>query len=519
MSQTIKRTLLLGAVLLCCAWWAPSASAGPIDALRREAYQLEKARDCEGAYKKYEELKAQVSSLRSRRKRARLAAFVATKMAKLKKCYDNCTPTEEEKKYLEQAKQYAEKRQKRRAFRILVRLLRGKNPRCTSWKEGHELRKTLAGTIKRRQHQKSVDPCDLSDDTKKELTDLGTKIQELEGKMAQLQSPKQALPEPPSPPRWARKSRAKGRYYRYWLRRWKRRTRRRMRRNRYRYEYKRLMKLQSGFRDIRTMRDRVWKLREEFQSCDQVYTALKGRSQSLKSTEDKAYDSIVSLYKGRVKRMRNYMRYYAGRYRKLQKQQKLDKASIDSLKNTMQKQQEFVDTVTQDLMLLSNMLVFKPNDKSEGTLLTNSMDSFQKLMGNQKKLFDAIKKRYPQFLQTQEGRQQLQKQLATLERFEKVLERFAGKQTGDQAEKTKRTLQAVRASIMLLEKADSELAGKPTLPNKTSGATAASLKAPTAAAQGTKGNSWGWLFLVIGLLLIGGASFYLWKERQKRTLG
>jgi hypothetical protein len=510
--------MVAAAVVAVCGFFPANAGAGPIDQLRREALRMERARDCEGAYKKYEEIQVQMGTMRNSRRKRRLLAFVATKMARLRKCYEGCTPSEQEKQYLAQAKQYAEKRQKRRAYRILLRLLRGKNPRCRSWKEAHDLRKTLAGGLKRRRHQKSVDPCDLSETTKQEMTTLGQNIKDLEAKVQVLQQADQPLPAPPAPPRWARKSRRGGYYYRRWLRRWKYRTRRRMRRRRVRYEYKRLMKLQRSFRDIRTMRDRVWKLREEFQNCDQVYTALKDRTTSLKKTEDTAYTSIVTLYKGRVNRMRRYMRYYAGRYRKLKKQQKGDKDTIDSLKTTMQRQQQFIDNVTQDLMLLSNMLVLKPGKTSEGTVLQNSMAQFQDLMNNQQKLFATIKKRFPQFLQTADGRKRLQQQINTLERFEKVLERFVDKQTGAKGEKMKKTLQVVRASIMLLEKADKELAGKPVLPEKSNAPAAASLKTATTPANPNKRNSWGWLFLVIGLGLIGGASFYLWKERQKLPL-
>jgi len=324
------------------------------------------------------------------------------------------------------------------------------------------------------------------------------------------------MPDPPDPPRWARKSRAGGRYYRRWLRRWKWRTRRRMRRNRYRLEYKRLMKLQASFREIRTLRDQVWKYREEFQNCDQVYTALRSRGSSLKQAEGTAYKGIVNLYSGRVKRMKRYMRYYARRYKKLKKSQKTDQQTIQSLQTTLQRQQEFIDNVTQDLVLLSNMLVFKKNNPSEGTLLQGSMGSFQALMNDQKKLFAAIKKKYPHYLQSANGRKQLQNQLASLERFEKVLERFGDKQTGDKAAKINNTLQSVRASIALLEKADKELASKP-VTAAGNAASAASLKAPAAASQSGGRSSWGWLFLVIGLGLIGGASFYLWREKQKRV--
>lgn len=504
-------------VLACTALWVGDTWASSIDQLRREAAQMERSRDCEGAYKKYEELKVQIGTIRSSRKRRRLLAFVATKMARLEKCYTGCTPTEQDKKYLEQAKQYAERRQRKRAYRILVRLLRGKNPRCKSWSDAHALRRSLGSSLKTRKHQKSVDPCDLSDGTRQKLVTVGQRIRALETKIEILQQSNAKLPNPPAPPRWARKSRRGGRYYRIWLRRWKRRTRRKMRRNRYRYEYKRLMKLQRSFKDIRELRDSVWKLREDFQSCDQVYTALKQRSRSLRKSEDNAYTSIVSLYKGRVSRMQRYMRYYARKYRKVRKQQKNDKSTIDSMKRAMSRQQEFIDNVTQDLMLLSNMLVFKPKGPSEGTLLQNSMAHFQQLMGDQKKLFAAIQKRYPRFLQTAEGRKKLQEQIGTLERFEKVLERFVNKQTGDKAEKAKQTLQSVRASIMLLEKADESLAKKPVLASSDP-ARAAALRTSASSGQKNK-NSWGWLFLVLGLSLIGGASFYLWKERQRQKLG
>jgi len=129
-------------------------------------------------------MQQQISALKSSRKKRRLKAFVATKMARLEKCYKACTPTEEEKQFLAQAKEYAEKKQRKRAYRILARLLRRKNPKCKSWSEGHALMKTLAASLKVRRHQKSIDPCDLSPETKTELTSLGERIQKLETKIS-----------------------------------------------------------------------------------------------------------------------------------------------------------------------------------------------------------------------------------------------------------------------------------------------------------------------------------------------
>lgn len=494
------------------------ASAQSLDSLRREAIQLERARDCEGAYKKYQEFKDKALMMRRTRRRSGLLAFAATKMMRLKPCYEKCVPSDQEKQYLAQAKDYRERGQKRRAYRMLLRLLRGKNPRCTSWQEAHKWRLELRTKVKRRRSQKSVDPCDIEDDTKQKLTDAKTQIQQMQTELVALQKP-MALPAPPKPPRWARK----GRRYRWWLRRWKRRTQRKLRRKAERTEMRRLQKILGYYQKINTLRESIFTWREQFQNCDEVYTSLKEQSRTLKSSQEQTHQAVVSLYNGRVKRFQNRMRWFAGRYYRLKRNQKTDRSTVKALRENLQQQRELLDGVTQDLLALSNLLVFKPKQAGEGTLLQNSMGNFQKLMSDQRAMFAALQKQYPGYMQSDKGRKQLHNHLSALGRFEKVLERFQDRYTGDKSDKIRQTLHAVRGSILLFEKAEREMARKaPTTQNgspASSGNAAVMRTSQPASVTGkpSSGSSpWGWLLLALGLVLALGASWYLWRERQMR---
>ena len=81
----------------------------------------------------------------------------------------------------------------------------------------------------------------------------------------------------------------------------------------------------------------------------------------------------------------------------------------------------------------------------------NNAQALQGLMTDQGKLFAALKKNYPQYMSSAEGRRGLRQHLGTLERFEKALERFQNQQGPGGNEKIGKTLQAVRASILVLE--------------------------------------------------------------------
>lgn len=494
------------------------ASAQSLDSLRRDAIRMERSRDCEGAYKKYEEFRDKAQLMRRSRRRSGLLAFAATKLMRLKRCYEKCNPSEQEKKYLEQAKDYRERGQRRRAYRMLLRLLRGKNPRCSSWKEAHKWRLELRTRVKRRRSQKSVDPCDIEDDTKQKITDAKTQIQQMQQDLTALQKPL-LLPEPPKPPRWARK----GRRYRWWLRRWKRRTRRKLRRRAERTEMRRLQKILSSYQKINTLRENIFTWREQFQNCDEVYTSLKEQSRSLKTSQDQAHQAVVSLYNGRVKRFQNRMRWFAGRYYRLRRNQKTDRSTVKALRANLQQQRELLDGVTQDLLALSNLLVFKPKQAGEGTLLQNSMGNFQKLMSDQRAMFAALQKQYPGYMQSGKGRKQLHNHLSALGRFEKVLERFQDRYTGAKSDKIRQTLHAVRGSILLFEKAEREMArkapaakdGSPT-PSGKAAVLRTSQQASVTGKPRSGSSPWGWLLLALGLVLALGASWYLWRERQMR---
>ncbi|HAA58435.1 MAG TPA: hypothetical protein DCE42_26970 [Myxococcales bacterium] len=492
-------------LLLLLVFIASPAHAGPIDQLKREAGTMERARDCEGAYKKYEEMKQLAQKISSKRRRISLIAFISTKLNKLKSCYEKCNPTPEQLELLNRANQYKEKGQKRRAYRIYLRLLRGKNPRCTTWKEAHKSRKELAAAMPRgRRRSKQVDPCAMEDETKTELKTLVQRIKVLDQGMSEATT-KFQMPNPPNPPRWARTKRQKDR----WRKRWQRRMKWRHRRKRSKHQVKRLQKAIALFRTINEIREKVFNWREEFQDCDQLYTELKTQSTKLRQAQQSANNVVVGLYKQRIKRVRAGMRWFARKYRQQQKEKKTDNSTVESLKRTLEQQRDMLDKVTKDMVALSSLLIFKGPTQKEGSLLGNSASAIQNLTRDQNKLFAALQKSYPQYLQSAQGRKSLRNHLATLERFEKALERF--QQQGQNNDKIDQTLASVRASIAALEKADETLTNKPV----TTTPAAMQVSARQNGNTGTNRSSWGWLLLLSGLGLGAAAIFFIMRERKK----
>ncbi len=134
-------------------------------------------------------------------------------------------------------------------------------------------------------------------------------------------------------------------------------------------------------------------------------------------------------------------------------------------------------------------------------------------MNDQSKLLNLIKNNYPQYLQSEKGRAQLREHLAALERFEQALERIQDQYTGEKAEEISNTLQAVRSSILILEKIDAN--------QKTQkiGESSFALSTPTKKLQTASSKRFlGWLLLIIGILLSFGAYYYLKRERKFREL-
>ncbi|MCB9643140.1 MAG: hypothetical protein H6728_08700 [Myxococcales bacterium] len=512
MSPSIRSFRFVPFALGAWLWLAAATPAqANLDQLQQEALAMEKERDCEGAYKKYEEMQQQLRGGSKSRRQRTLLAFVATKLARLKGCYEKCNPTPEEKAELEKVNEYEGKGQNKRAYRILLRLLRGKNPRCTTWKAAIEKRNALAGKQPKRRYAKAgaVDPCAMEDGTRTSLSELRGRITSLEAKIVQLEKPLD-MPQPPEPPKWAKRPSQK----RWWLRKWRRNMLRKMRKKQGKHQVQRLQQILASYRQINQYREQLFNWRESFQDCDEVYTDLKKQSTSLRKTQDRAHEAIVGLYDARIKRIQGSMNWYARQYRKNKRDKNTDNSTIESLRQSLQDQRELLDNVTQDLVTLSTLLVFKPEKGQEGSLLNTSLTSMQKLMSNQGDLLKAMKDRYPQYTNSAQGRLALQRHISTLERFEKVLERFQGQQGGQKSEEVEKTLQAVRSSILLFEKAEESVAKA--AKNGTIGGGVMQATATTNGGAPAQRSPWGWILLISGMLLGIGAFGYLLYERRKR---
>ncbi len=514
MSASIRTFRMFSLAMGCLVMLLASPAQANLDQLQQEAQAMEKQRDCEGAYKKYEEMQTQLRSGPKNRSKLNLLALTATKIARLKGCYEKCNPTPEEKANLEKVNEYESKGQYKRAHRMLLRMLRGKNPRCTTWRAALEKRDTVAAKMPRTSRAKAaaVDPCAMEDNTRTSLSELKSRISALETKLASLEKPLE-LPAPPDPPKWARTDRQK----RWWLQRWKKRKVREMQKKQGAHQTERLQQILASYRQINQYREQLFNWRESFQDCDEVYTDLKQQSNSLRKTQDRAHDAVVSLYDSRIKRISGSMRWYASQYRKNQNNKNTDNNTIQSLRQTLQDQRELLDNVTQDLVTLSTLLVFKPEKGQEGSLLNTSLSSMQKLMGNQGDLLKAMRERYPQYVNSSQGRLALQRHISTLERFEKVLERFQGQQGGQKSEEVEKTLQAVRSSILLFEKAEESVAkSTANAPNTPSSGVMQASTSGGNDSNPAQRSPWGWILLISGMLLGVGAFGYLLYERRKQ---
>ena len=490
------------------------AQADPIDTLQSEAAALKKSRDCEGAFKKYEELRNLLNAKPKTRQTRSLLAATQTQLSQLKGCYEKCLPSDAEKQSLEQAQDFETKGQVLRAHSILSSLLRGKNPRCTTWKAALEKRNALTERLpkRRKQQQQQVDPCAMQDDTRQSMQALQTEIRELEQKIATLQKPEE-LPNPPEPPKWAKTERQKYR----WTQNWRKKELRKLRNTQGKRQGERLTQILASYRKINQLREKLFDLRENFQNCDEVYASLKKQSDSLRRTQDSAHQAVVGLYDSRIKSLQGSLGWYRRQYSKGKKNEATDSTTIASLQQSLQDQREMLDNVTQDLVTLSTLLVFKPQQGQEGSLLDNSIGSMNELMNNQGKLLETMRQKYPHYLQTGEGRAALQRHISTLERFEKVLERFQGQQGGKKSEEVEKTLQSVRSSILLFEKAEESL-GKTPLAAGSTGSPNTALQATASGGSNAPASRspWGWLLLLSGLLLGVGAFGYLLYEKRKR---
>ncbi len=483
-----------------------------IDLLKRCAYKFERSRDCEGAYTIYQELRKRAGSLRSARKRRSFIAFVATKLRKLEDCYQKCAPTERDKDFIQRIYASREAGQKRRAYRMILRLVRGKNPRCFTWQIVHRWRRELASQLAIKKHQTSVDPCDMDEETKQKLEEYRSQLAAMEEKLQKLQQPFK-MPDPPPPPRWAKS----GKRYQYWLKRWKRRMKARIKRRAQLAQMNKLHQLLKLYRDISALREKIFEIREEFLNCDQIYSQLKAEDKKLKEKMAQAHKTVISIYESQIAYFRNRMHWFARKYHQLKKQKNFQNTDLTQLTQTLQKQRKLLDSVSKDLLDLSYLLVLKPKSEGENAPLSDTISSLQSLMKDQSKLIETVRARYPQYLSSAEGRQQLKNHLAALERFERILERFQGQYTGEKSEQISETLQAVRGTILLLEKV------AVTLPEeegqvKKLGSTSPHLSITTSARNGGFKNILAWLLLALGLLLSIGAYYYLRRERQFRTL-
>lgn len=386
---------------------APDPNLAPTQALLREAAELERAENCEAAYKRYGEVVTRAAELLDKAKASELEAIAANKADKLEGCFRACQPTDRQRNLVATAKQYAGEGEVRRATQMVKRLLVGKNEKCAFWGDA---RTFLRGLPKQAEEQDGdkVDPCEVTAEVQAALDDARSQTRRHREELEGFEGERKKLAS-------------------------------------------KMTELIELFHAIDGTRTRLFELREEYLDCEAVHGRLVADASELKETFTRTEGLIFSTYQDQVAGL-------AAKVRKFQKalgeKDKALAASADELtrlKKQFEELSNFNEELYDDLFALAGSESISFATTVEGKRVDPPAEEIQALMADQSRVLKALESKYPEYFQDGVNVEGLKRRRFVLEKLGQMMEK-QGKRGADQKLGYGRAVAELEQSIKLMDK-------------------------------------------------------------------
>lgn len=339
--------------------------AGPaedIDDLFEQAGKAEKDGDCATANDLYTRVGSLAAQLGPEQK-AQVNSQVSARLARTKKCLEECTISPRDQKLYDSAKAAQGKGETKRVAELCKQMLHGRNTKCKAYNEIRNFCPQLG---------EEGDPClAVPEEVKTEVEGLEQKLDALKGRLQKAVG------------------QAKG------------------------GSTKGLDGAVGVLRDMETLYERLFELREIYLQCDNVHTGLVEKTKVVRDARGQAQGAITAGYKSRVGKLLSDIEQL--------------KASNADARQKLDALNAFSNQVFMDLLTLAEgeSLTQKVNVEGQAQAGDAPADQLAKVLAGDRQAIDAMTKANPEFFSSAAGRVGLKKKKESLERIDALLNKFA----------------------------------------------------------------------------------------------
>jgi myosin heavy subunit len=375
-----------------------------IESLINEAAIAEKKEDCETAYLKYREAEGRLGGVADKAKAAQLESVITNKVDKVQECYDACQPTERQRGVFVMAREVGAE-QPKRATQMMKRMLVGKNEKCRFWSGARAYLRTLPAQV---EQEEKYDPCELSPETKKAMQEAREAVAKQKEDVEKFEKIKGKLGS-------------------------------------------KMPDLIALFRDIDGTRMQVFRFREEYLDCDEVYKPLVEDATVLKDSLAKTQDMVVTTYKGQVASLSKKVSQYQAKLKEREQMLEVQGQELDKLKKQFDELSTFNEDIFNDLFNLVGAESIKFTTTVEGQKIEQTLPDIQALLANEARVLKTIQDRYPEYFQDGINVEGLKRRKFVMEKMQQMMQKF-GKRQGSTLGYDK-SMAELDATIKMMDKA------------------------------------------------------------------
>jgi hypothetical protein len=380
-----------------------------VEALVREAAQIEKSDGCEAAWLKYKEAGDKIPAKASGRF-AQLQGVVANKMDKLETCYRGCQPNEKQRELFTTAKETADA-EPHRASRILRQLLVGRSvDRCVFWSDARSLLRTLPGQAESLDKDQA-DPCAITPELQKALAEAHDAVRKERSAVGEMNYDRKKVAG-------------------------------------------KLADLADLYRTMDQTRMLLVDLREGLVECDSLSKQLAADNTALKESIGLAQDMVLGTYKSQLAALSSRVRSAQAA---LAQKDELLTAQIgeqEKLKKQFEGLAKLSEELYNDLFSLTQVESVSFSVEVEGRRVEQPIEEVRALVANEKKVMEVLSAKYPEYFKSGVNVEGLKRKKLVLEKLQQMMKHYGSR--SEQRIGYSRALAEMDATLQMMDRAIGE---------------------------------------------------------------
>jgi hypothetical protein len=215
----------------------------------------------------------------------------------------------------------------------------------------------------------------------------------------------------------------------------------------------------SLFRDMDATRMQIFKYREDFLDCDEVYKPLAEDSTQMRESMNRAQDMVVTTYKSQVSSLTKKVKDYQNKLKERDAMLEVQGAELDKLKKQFDEITAFNEEIFNDLFNLVGTESIKFSTNVEGQKIDAPLQDIQALLANESKVMKTIQDKYPEYFKDGVNVEGLKRRKFVLEKMSQMMAKF-GKRSQGSSLGYDRAMTEMDATIKMMDKTIAANEGK-----------------------------------------------------------